>query len=233
MSSAHIDDIVDACGALSAAGLGDMVWGHPSVRDADGRGVWMKASGFGFDEINASRVVLVSWSGDVLHGAGHRHIEYPIHTELYRSNTDVNAVVHTHAPALAAFASLSVDLHPISHDAVPFAYPQLPRFTRTGALIATSELGSDLAATIGAANAVLIPQHGAVTVGMDIASAVMYAVLLERACRTELDALAAGGSQTWSDEEETRAKRAQVWTPDQLTAGYLYLVRTSRGDSAG
>lgn len=225
----HIDDVVAACAALAAAGLSDMVWGHPSVRDAEGRGVWMKASGYGFDEIDAERVVLVSWEGDVLSGSGRRHIEHPIHARLYLARPDINAVVHTHAPALAAFASLDEPLHPLSHDAVPFTHPQLPRLTSvTGQLIATTELGDAVALATGDANAVLLPSHGAVTVGADIAAAVMYAVLLERACRTELDALAAGGPKVWTSADETVFKREQVWNPAQLRAGYDYLVRAGR-----
>jgi len=231
----QIDEVVAGCSALAAAGLSDMVWGHPAVRDRDGRGVWMKASGFGFDEIDESRVVLVSWDGDVLVGEGRRHIEYPIHAEILRVRADVNAVVHTHAPALAAFASLQVDLHPLSHDAVPFTHPQLPRLmTVTGQLIATQQLGEQVAEALGDANGVLLPSHGAVTVGTDVAAAVMYAVLLERACRTELDALAAGGATIWSDEAETAFKREQVWNPTQLRAGYDYLVRAgARAHASG
>jgi L-fuculose-phosphate aldolase len=217
--------VTDASQALAAAGLGDMVWGHASVRDPEGRGVWMKSSGWGFEEIDERKVVLVSPAGDVVAGTGKRHLEYPIHTEIIARRPDVGAVVHTHAPALAAFASLDVDLQPLSHDAVPFTYPQLPRFTDTGALIATPELGRALAAVLGDANAVLVPNHGAATAGPDIQTAVMYAVLLERACRTQLLALAAGGPRRWSDEAETQFKRDQVWNPGQLHAGWDYLVR--------
>ncbi|MFF0492119.1 class II aldolase/adducin family protein [Nocardia sp. NPDC004068] len=219
--------VVRASHALASAGLGDMVWGHASVRDPDGRGVWMKASGWGFEEVEADTVVLVSPAGAVLDGTGRRHLEYPIHTEIMARRDDVGAVVHTHAPALAAFASLDRDLLPISHDAVPFTHPQLPRFTETGALVATPELGRSLAHTLGDAHAVLIPNHGAVTAGPDIGTAVMYAVLLERACRTQLLAAAAGGPSIWSDEPETRFKRDQVWNPTQLDAGWQYLVRRS------
>lgn len=230
----HIADVVDGCAALAAAGLGDMVWGHPSVRDGEGRGIWMKSSGYGFDEIIPDRVVLVSWSGEVLRGDGRRHIEYPIHTRPYLARADVNAVVHTHAPALAAFASLEVPLHPLSHDGVPFTHPQLPRLTTvTGSLIATDALGEAVAGALGSANGILLPSHGAVTVGWDIASAVMYAVLLERACRTELDALAAGGARTWSDEKETARKRDEVWNPAQLRAGFDYLVRAAHRGETG
>jgi ribulose-5-phosphate 4-epimerase/fuculose-1-phosphate aldolase len=210
---------------LAAAGLGDMVWGHASVRDPGGRGVWMKASGWGFEEIDEQRVVLVSAGGTVLDGTGPRHLEYPIHTEIMARRPDVHAVVHTHAPALAAFASLDRELKPVSHDAVPFTHPQLPRFAQTGALIATPELGQALARSLGDANAILIPHHGAVTAGPDVETAVMYAVLLERACRTQLLAEAAGGPVRWSGEAETVFKRDQVWNRDQLHAGWGYLVR--------
>lgn len=220
-----VTEVIQASHALATAGLSDMVWGHASVRDPDGEGAWMKASGFGFEEIGADSVVLVSPDGDVLWGGGKRHLEFPIHTEILARRTDIGAVVHTHAPALSAFSSLQRDLLPISHDAVPFAHPQLPRFTVTGALIATRDLGRALAEELGDANAILMPHHGAVTAGPDIGTAVMYAVLLERACRTQLLAEAAGGPQTASDEAETRFKREQIWNPGQLNAGWEYLVR--------
>ena len=221
------DAVVDATAALAAAGLSDMVWGHAAIRDPGGRGVWMKAAGWGFDEVDRSRVILVARDGAVVDGVGKRHLEFPIHTEILSRREDLNCVVHTHSPAVSAFASLDCDLHPLSHDGVPFAYPQLPRFNDTGALIATSELGQALAGSLGDANAILMPNHGAVTVGTDAATAVMYAVLLERACRTELLALSAGGPRRWSDEQETRFKRGQVWSATQLNAGYQYLLRKS------
>jgi len=228
MSSAttQVDDVLAACTALAAAGLGDMIWGHSSVRDAEGRGIWMKAAGFGFEEVDRERVLLVSWSGEVLVGAGRRHLEYPIHTQLFRARPDVNAIVHTHAPALAAFASLDTTLQPLSHDAVPFTEPPLPRLTAvTGSLISTPELGDAVADALGSSNGILLPSHGAVTVGVNTASAVMYSVLLERACRTQLTALAAGGAKVWSDEQETARKRDEVWNTAQLNAGFAYLVR--------
>ena len=228
------DSVVQASRVLAVAGLGDMVWGHASVRDPGGDGAWMKASGWGFEEVDAEKVVLVSPAGAVLDGTGPRHLEFPIHTEILARRPDVGSVVHTHAPALAAFASLDCELRPISHDAVPFTCPQLPRFTETGALIATPELGRSLASRLGGAHAILMPNHGAVTVGPNAAAAVMYAVLLERACRTQLLAASAGGPATWSDEAETRFKRDQVWNATQLDAGWRYLLRRAeRGMPTG
>jgi L-ribulose-5-phosphate 4-epimerase len=230
MATQVIREAAEASLALAAAGLTDMLWGHAAIRDPDGRGVWMKASGWGFEEITDDRVVLVSPGGEVLSGDGSRHIEYPIHTEIMRRRPDVGCTVHTHAPALSAFACLDVPLLPISHDGVLFSNPPAPRFSRTGALIATAELGAALADTLGEARGCLMPSHGAVTAGPDVATAVMYAVLLERACRTQLMALAAGDPKTWSDAGEAEFKREQVWNPRQVQAGYRYLLRKAERD---
>jgi ribulose-5-phosphate 4-epimerase/fuculose-1-phosphate aldolase len=216
---------VDGCRALAAAGQADMVWGHPSVRDPEGRGAWMKASGWGFEEVNASRIVLVSPAGEVRSGAGPRHIEYPIHTEIMAARPDVGAVVHTHSPAACQFAALDVPLLPLDHAGSLFCYPDIPRFSLTGGLIKTAALGQAVAAALGDALAILLPQHGIVTAGPDLPSAVMTAVLLDRACRTQLTAMAAGPLRVWGPSEDTIAKRADVWAPKQLQAGYEYLLR--------
>jgi L-fuculose-phosphate aldolase len=216
---------VDGCRALAAAGQADMVWGHPSVRDPAGRGVWMKASGWGFEEVDASRIVLVSPAGEVLSGSGPRHIEYPIHTEIMAARPDAGAVVHTHSAAACQFAALDVPLRPLDHAGSLFCYPDIPRFTLTGGLIKNQSLGQALAAALGDAVAILLPQHGIVTVGPDLPAAVMAAVLLDRACRAQLAAMAAGPLRVWGSADDTVAKRADVWAPMQLQAGYEYLLR--------
>ena len=61
------------CRVLGEADQGDLIWGHVSARDPQGRGAWMKAAGLGFEEVGPEDVVLVSWDGEVLEGAGRRH----------------------------------------------------------------------------------------------------------------------------------------------------------------
>jgi ribulose-5-phosphate 4-epimerase/fuculose-1-phosphate aldolase len=221
---------VQASRALAAAGQADMVWGHASVRDPGGRGAWMKSAGWGLEEIDAAKIVLVSPDGAVLdsgvaEGEAPRHIEYPIHTEVMAARPDVGSVVHTHSSAANEFAALDVPLRPLDHAGSLFCYPDIPRFTLTGGLIKTRELGAALAGALGDARACLMPQHGIVAVGPDAPAAVMTAVLLDRACRTQLTAMAAGPLRRWGDEEDTVAKRADVWSSRQLRAGWEYLLR--------
>ena len=222
-----IAETAQANRALGAAGQSDMVWGHVSIRDPEGRGVWMKASGWSFEELTPDRVVLVTPDGEVLAGSERRHIEYPIHTEVLNARPDLNSVVHTHAPAAVSFAALDQPLLAISHDGVEFAEPQIARFTRTGALIKSAELGKALAETIGDGVGCLIPQHGLVTVGPNPATAVMRALLLARACHVQLQAMAAGPIRRSSDSAEIALKKAEVWPQSQIDAGYAYLCRKS------
>jgi len=221
---------VQASRALAAGGQGDMVWGHVSVRDPGGRGAWMKSAGWGLEEIDAEKIVLVSPDGAVLdsraaEGEGPRHIEYPIHTEIMAARPDVGSVVHTHSSAANEFGALDVPLRPLDHAGSLFCYPDIPRFTLTGGLIKNQSLGQALAAALGDAVAMLLPQHGIVTVGPDLSAAIMAAVLLDRACRAQLTAMAAGPLRVWGSSEDTIAKRADVWSPKQLQAGYEYLLR--------
>ena len=53
------EQVALGCRILGANGHDDYVWGHVSVRDPEGRGAWMKASTFGFDEITTEHVILV------------------------------------------------------------------------------------------------------------------------------------------------------------------------------
>jgi L-fuculose-phosphate aldolase len=214
-------EIVTACRVLEYAGQADMVWGHVSVRDDQGRGVWLKGSNLGFDEVQESDVILLSWEGEILEGTAGRHVEYPIHLEIMKVRPDVNAVVHTHPLYSIAFAATGWPLMALSHEACHFVPPDITRFLKTGDLIRTPDLGSDLALCLGDRNAVLIPHHGIVTVGSDLGKAVAAATHLERACQIAL--LAGEGAQP-SPDEEALQKRER--SDRHLSMAWNYLART-------
>ena len=218
-------EVALGCRILALEDQGDLIWGHVSARDPERRGIWMKASTLGFEEIGSEQVILVSWDGQVLEGSGRRHAEFPIHTELIRARSDVGSVVHTHAPWSVAFASTEQPLRPVSHEATLFVPPGVARFTETGDLILTRELGESLASAVGGRNAAFMVHHGIVTCGPDVVTAVMTAVLLERACRTNIRAIAGGGPKTWSSDDEALSKREHCYPPQLLRQAWEYLAR--------
>lgn len=222
------EQVAVASNVLGIEDLGDFILGHVSLRDPEGRGVWMKATGWGLEEIRPEHVHLIGWDGEILAGEGRRHLEYPIHTEIMRTRPEVASVVHVHAPHAVAFASLVQPLRPISHEGAIFAPPDVARYTKTGDLIMTAELGQSLAETLGTRNAALMVHHGVVTAGQDLATAVVDAILLERACHKQLLAMAAGELRTWSSDEEALSKRSRIYPRKVIWDYLLRKLATSR-----
>lgn len=214
---------------LGSVDQSDLIWGHSSARDPQGRGVWMKAAGFGLEEITAERVLLVSPEGEVLDGDSRlaRHSEYPIHTEIMLARPDVGGVVHTHSPHAVALAASGQELLPVSHAANMFVPPGVPRFTRTADLILTRELGRAVADTIADCAALFLVNHGIVTVGPTLQHATVAAVILERAAEQQLLTRQFGTWPTWSPPEESLAKREHIYSPAAIIQVWDYLLRNA------
>lgn len=213
------------CRVLAANGHDDYIWGHVSVRDPGGRGVWMKAATSGFEEITADEVILVSFEGDVVIGEAPRHSEWPIHTEAMLARPDISAVVHSHPSHCVALGASGKPLLPVSHAACMFVPPAVPTFTRTSALITTTSLGADVANGLSGASAMLLVNHGIVTVGRTIPEAVLRAVVLEKAAYHQTLASSLGDVVHWTDDDEALLKREAVWSESQLSALWDYLTR--------
>ena len=225
--SADVRELVaTSCRVLAAAGHDDLIWGHASVRDPGGRGVWLKSAEWSLAEVTAERVHLVDPDGSVLDGDGPRHSEYPIHTEIMAARPDVGGVVHTHPEYSVALAATGQPLRPVGHAANYFVPPEVPRFTDTADLVLTRDLGRSLARTLGAARAVFLVNHGIVAVGATLQAATVAAVLLERACRQQLLTASFGGRPTWSPPEESLAKREHIYHDRAVAAVWDHLVRT-------
>lgn len=223
MTGTARDLVATASRVLAAQGHDDLIWGHASVRDD--RGVWIKSAEWSLGEVTAERVHLVDAAGAVLEGDGARHSEYPIHTEILAARSDVGAVVHTHPPHAVALAATGQPLLPVSHAANMFVPPAVPRFTATADLILSPELGKQVAAELGDANALFLVNHGIVTVGPDLETATVRAIVLERACHQQMLTHAFGGWPSWSDPEESAAKRTNIYNDRAVHAVWDHLVR--------
>jgi L-fuculose-phosphate aldolase len=210
---------------LAAAGQDDLIWGHASARDPEGRGVWIKSAEWSLGEVTPDRVQLVDPDGNVVAGEGARHSEFPIHTEIMAARPDVGGVVHTHPPYAVALAAAGQPLLPVSHAANFFVPPAVPRFTDTADLVLTRELGKSLALALGGARAACLVNHGIVAVGATLQEATVAAVLLERACRQQVLTHTAGGWPTWSPPDESLAKREHIYNGPALAAVWDHLVR--------
>ena len=122
-----------------------------------------------------------------------------IHGEIYRLRADVQAVVHSHSPAVVPFGIVKgVPFRPVYHMAA-FIGEAAPIFEirdaggdDTDLLISNSKLGAALAKTLGQGNVVLMRGHGATIVGTDLREAIFRAVYTEGNARLQAEALRIG-----------------------------------------
>jgi L-fuculose-phosphate aldolase len=96
-------------------------------------------------------------------------VEFPMHRACYRARADIGAVIHTHAPALTALGLRDLSLGEV----LPEAAQAVGGVARVGYYPSGSEvLAESVARAVGAGNGlVLLAQHGAVSVGRDVAEA--------------------------------------------------------------
>src|SRR3984893_2107843 len=181
----RLDELARACRVLEMEGHGDMTLGHLSLRDAEGRGFWLKRNRIGLGEVlGADDFVLVDWDGHQIAGSGGRHSEWPIHSEILRLRSDVKVVAHTH-PFHACVFSASLDpLQPFTLDADYFI--EVPRHESDVALITTKEEGIALAQSLGDGFAVLMGNHGVTFCGTSAPQAACVGIFLEKACKAQL-----------------------------------------------
>jgi L-ribulose-5-phosphate 4-epimerase len=228
MTDALRDTLTDAGRVLASEGQGDYVAGHISVRlpGAPDRFL-MKPAGIGLEEMTADNIITVDLDGRKVEGTMSRHNEVFIHSEVLRARPDIQAVIHTHPPHAVAFSSLGRPLLPVGNDGVFFS-GGLPIFSETTDLIVTQARGASVARCLGAHPALILRNHGIVAAARSIEEAVWIALKLEKACRVQMLAEAAGGPRLVAEGDDLKLKRTRGNRPDLHTNVFNYLVRRWR-----
>jgi ribulose-5-phosphate 4-epimerase/fuculose-1-phosphate aldolase len=225
-----VDKLAMACRILGTEGHHDTVYGHMSVRSTSTGQFWLKGAGLGLEEIGPHDCIALDLDGNVLRGSRGRHVEYPIHSEIYRCRPDVTAIVHTHPLHATVLGALLSELRPLTHEGSFFVPPLIPKFGQTSDLIVTPDLGAAVAQTLADHRALFLVNHGIVVVGPSIEEACMAALLLEKACRAQLLAQAAGPF-TWTSDAEALRKRDHIYTPQAIEQIWSYHCRKLTGPS--
>jgi L-fuculose-phosphate aldolase len=230
-------DAARACRILEMEGHGDMTLGHLSMREAAGRGFWMKRNQIGLGEVlSAEDFVLVDWDGHQIAGTGSRHSEWPIHSEIYRARPDVNVVVHSHPFYASVFSAAAEPLEPYTLDADYFV--DVPRHNDEVALVTTKSEGAALARSLGGNFAVLMGNHGVTFCGTTIEHAVCTGIFLEKACKAHLAGRAASLRTAMPNRAVRERRHKQIMTPVHWQHSWRYFCRklearsVSRGTQA-
>lgn len=178
---------------LAAAGLDEGMAGHVTVRDPEHRDrFWVNPFGLPFARIRTEDLLLVDGSGNVVHGdRAVNRSAFAIHASIHRARPDVDAAVHSHSRHGRAWSALARPLDPITQDHCDFYDDHGVYTTYRGRVLDTSE-GEDIAAALGTHKALILQNHGLLTVGESIEEATWWFLRMERCCEIQLLAEAAG-----------------------------------------
>jgi L-fuculose-phosphate aldolase len=223
------EGLINAGRILVSEDQGDFIFGHVAARLPGDPGLFlMKAHTIGLEEITPDNLITLNLEAEKVAGHMPRHLEAFIHSEILRARPDVQAVVHTHAPHAVAFSALGKPLQPIGHDGAIFC-DGLPVFSETSDLIVDQQRGKSVARSLGEHSAMLLRNHGIVTVGRCIEEATVLALWLEAACKSQLMVEACGGPKHVSTPEDAKAKKGRLMP--QCCQVFNYLTRRLRSSA--
>ncbi len=172
-------------GAMGWGSLGD---GHISARDPERTDCfWLGRYGVPFRFMTTDDLVLVHADGTI-EGGGHINVAaYYIHAPVHEARPDVVAAAHCHTPYGTPFSATVTPLAAISQEACAF-FDDHEIFDDEEVNIGSTDGGKRIAAAIGGARAAILRNHGLLTVGGSVDSAVGYFLMMERSAEVQVTA---------------------------------------------
>ncbi|GAB7184080.1 class II aldolase/adducin family protein [Kitasatospora sp. Ki12] len=191
-------------------GFSEGVAGHITVRDPEHPDrFWVNPFGMPFSMIKASDLILVDHEGTLLHGDRPvNRAAFVIHSQVHAARPDAVAAAHAHSLHGKAFSSLGLTLDPLTQDACAF-FEDHGLYSDYRGVVNEVDEGKRVAAALGTHKAVILQNHGLLTVGQSVAEAVWWFVTMERSCQAQLLAMAAG-TPKHIDRETALITRGQV-----------------------
>ncbi|MFN0087288.1 MAG: class II aldolase/adducin family protein [Blastocatellia bacterium] len=174
-------------------GFDEGVAGHITARDPEKTDhFWVNPFGIDFSQIRASDLVLVSHTGEVVEGnAPVNGAAFAIHSQVHAARPDCVAAAHAHSMYGKAWSSLGRLLDPITQDACAF-YEDHSLFAQYTGVVLDVEEGRRIGAALASHKAVILRNHGLLTVGQSVDEAAWWFITMERSCHAQLLAEAAG-----------------------------------------
>lgn len=201
------------CGReLSEASMSVGSAGNISVRIGDK--IVITGRGQSFGRLDAAQLTVMGIDGRVVDGYGFPSSELPLHLAVYQERSE-KAVVHTHSRFATVLGTEVDELPAIHYGIVALGGPvRVVPYATFG----TEELADSVVRGLVGRYAVLLRNHGAVSIGLTLEEAVERAILLEWLCSVYWHAVAIGAPQilTESDLEGVANQRDRLAHRERL-----------------
>jgi ribulose-5-phosphate 4-epimerase/fuculose-1-phosphate aldolase len=186
-------DLAAAYRLLAHFGLDDLIYTHTSVRlPGEPHRFLINPYGMTFDEIRASDLVEVDLDGQARQAdnAGVNPAGFTIHSAIHMSHGDAACVMHTHTLAGMTVAALKEPLLMLNQMSIEF-HDKIAYHNYEGIALDLSERDR-IVRDLGIKPAMILANHGLLTVGRSVAEAFYYMYYLEMSCRIHVEVLKTG-----------------------------------------
>ena len=198
--------IVAAARELARLGLNHGSTGNLSVRR--GASALVTPSGLTAGALTPESIARMPLDGDpdaaepVWEGPSPPSSEWRFHLDILRARPEANAVVHTHSPYATTLAAMRRDIPAVHYMIAAFGGPTVRCVDY--APYGTTELSRLALEGLEGRTGVLLANHGAIVIGVDLQRALWRAVELEDLARLYYHSLIAGGAAILDDDEIMR-----------------------------
>ena len=186
-------DLAAAYRLVALYGWDDLIFTHLSARvPGPGHHFLINPYTHMFEEITASSLVKIDVEGNAVDDvrAPVNRAGFVIHSAVHMARPDAAAVLHLHTPHGQAVSAMRDGLLPHTQTAM-IVHHDVAYHDFEG--IATNlDERERIVADLGTKHAMLLRNHGTLTLGASVAQAFMRAYFLERACEAQVLMLSAG-----------------------------------------
>jgi len=187
-----------ACYRLIAHfGMDDLVYTHISARVPGEHGHFLiNPYGLMFHEITASSLVKIDYDGNIVEDTAYpvNKAGFVIHSAVHMAKPEVNCVLHTHTRAGIAVSCLEEGLLHINQHSAMF-HGRVAYHDYEGIALDLDER-SRLVRDLDDKPAMVLRNHGLLTVGATVPEAFVLMYYLEQSCRIQIDLMGTGAKLT-------------------------------------
>lgn len=192
-------EVMDTAKEISKAKLVSGTWGNVSIRIENEPLIVITPSGMTYSTMTVEDMVLMNLQGKVLEGDWKPSIETPLHTSIYKSRPDVNAIVHVHSLYTTIFAVARQNIPVIIEETAQVIGHEIE--VADYANCGTKELAENTTQALGSKRAVLLANHGLVGVGKTAADALKICSVAEKTAMIALYARQLGSLNSLLPED--------------------------------
>lgn len=207
-------DLAAAYRLCALQGWDDLIYTHISARVPGAEHHFLvNPLGLGFDEITASSLVKIDLDGNVIGDSQYRPnaAGFVIHGGIHQGRDDAMSIMHLHTEHGMALSILEEGLLPLTQHAMRF-YDRIGYHDYEGIALSTEER-KRLINALGSHNALVLRNHGTLTVGTSVGAAFVEMFYLEKAAKAQMLALSCNRPITVPDQA-TCQLTAQQWQDD-------------------